>query len=460
MNTTTETPTGATASAAPFHLTAGEHAPVVVALSMADPTETLTLGGGFPTERNGKPCRYWDKEAIGPGVIRDAKGAVHRLTTQDVDDIVEDVTKAMSFGHEPSLPDRHFGTPGRNYGWVKAIRKNDKGNVVLTHQHVGEPENNDALNHKTSVMLRRNFTDERGRQWRWWLDHNAVIHNPQLRDLEDFKPSTLAASSDGQPAEVDYVVLAADHPTAAPPQESPAMIDLTKLRAALGDRAKDKPDDDVIAMAADLSATAIALSAAADGLRGVFDPTATEGKSAADVIALAGENTKSLFAALATMERERDDAITLSDTTPAAETHEHSPAELALGAKAARSDIKVALSDSVITVGQAEWLRKQLDGDGSLALAADFNQPSRVDEFIAFAAAGSDRPVAEREVEPAVTAKEAIARGITPATRGKADLALSADPNDPDNDVNGGSPDDEAELAKERDRWGIKPLAK
>ncbi len=460
MSTTDTTPATATADPAPFALTADELPPVLAGdLALADVTPTLTLGDGFARERNGKPCFYFDKEAIGPGTIRDARGVVHNLTPKDADDIVADVSRAMSFGHEPSLPDRHFGTPGRNFGWVKGIRKNARGNIVLTHQHVGEAENNDALNLKTSVMLRRNYTDERGRHWRWWLDHNAVIPNPQLRDLEDFKPATLAASSDGQPGEVDYVVLAAQpQPAVTPPGETP--MDWTKIRDSMGDAAKgddgkDVPDDKMHDHVCNtfkkhkkaLATMAMSADAVAK-LRGAFTPESLAGKSDDDVMVLAADAIPSLNGKLQeaigkvrSAEQARDDAIALSaEQAPEPEMDPRVRTMLAEGVSDARQ--------MALDAGAPKGLVDELDGL--------FNEGGNPTDIALSATGPQSRPLGRQvyravavHMKDVIATHNTIPRGATVARPAAATVALSGEKTDAAVD------DADPELVKLRELYNL-----
>ena len=437
MTTEQTPPETVPASPAPFRLTEGELPPVIGGeLALSDLTPTLTLGGGFLKERHGKPCFYWDKESIGPGTILDARGVTHNLTPKDADDIVEDVSRAMSLGHEPSIPDRHFGTPARNFGWVKGIRKNAKGNIVLTHQHVGEAENNDALNLKTSVMLRRNFTDERGRKWRWWLDHNCATDRPQLRDLEDFKPATLAASSDGQPAEVDYVVLAAQPQAAATPPGEPPM-DWTKMRGAIGDTAKDVPDEKMMDHSvahvdkchARMKKVGMALSAdAVDAVTPdvaafrAFWPEATAGKTDAEVVALAAEQV-----------------VGLSDERDAA-NRARGEAELALSAATAdpEPDMDPRVR-SVLAEGVADSRQLCLDAGAPPSLVSEldalFNEKDGNPNDLALSAVGpQSRPLARQvyrsiasHMKDFIAVHNTVPRTATPVKPTKAAMALSGD---------------------------------
>ncbi len=453
MNTIDTTPETVTADPAPFRLTEGERPPVLSGeLALADVTPTLTLGGGFSPQRNGKPCFYFDKESIGPGTIRDAKGQVHVLTHKDADDIVADVSRAMGFGHEPSLPDRHFGTPGRNFGWVKGIRKNARGNIVLTHQHVGERENNDALNLKTSVMLRRNYTDERGRHWRWWLDHNALIPNPQLRDLEDFKPHLLAASSDGQPAEVDYAVLASTpEPAATPPEEPP--MDWTKMRGAIGDTAKDVPDEKMMdhsvahvekchgrmkkfgmALSADATEATDPAPLSLSAIRGAFTPESIAGKDDAAMLSLAAETIGSM----ASMQQLLDDAKRAQHAAEQAHAD-------ALTLSAAQPDVEPEM-DPRLRAGLAENVAdaRQLALDAGMPKSMDdalkalfLSGEDDVNELALSAAGPRNQPVG-RMVYRAVAAslKDVIAthnqvpRGAVPARPADAAMVLSGEATD------------------------------
>lgn len=204
--------------------------------------EALTLGSNFPhpKERNGKPCHYFWKEALPPTHFQDAKGQSWNITPGDIDQAIAGFKLAREKARfEPPLPASHKDMTGRNYGYVVDARKNDKGSLELLHQFIGDDEKNEALNKKSSIGLLFNQTDAYGNKYPVLIDHNAILPNPVLTDLDDFKPA-LAASKD-QP--VRAVVLTLARKAEADMAASPEQVDYVK-RECYGGMNADHVDKD------------------------------------------------------------------------------------------------------------------------------------------------------------------------------------------------------------------------
>lgn len=310
----------------------------------------LTLGTDLPKTRNGFKCIYYTKEMLKPDAFTDAKGKLWEITPKDVDDALADFNRALKLGHEPAIQDRHSKDPDRKgYGWVVGAKKNARGGLEWMHQFLGDESASDALKRKSSIMLIPNYTDEKGNFYKWWPDHSAMVLNPRLRDLEDFKPAL--AASDGQAVNAVYLTLA----------DGDTPMDLTVLRAALGDTAKDQPDEKVLALCAEeLTTTRVKLK----------DQTEANGVVVTE---------------LKKVERARDDALAL-----AADPEPISPQLLALSRKSAATDIALALANGKIGAKQAEWLSARAAKDSALILSDDAEGKTKIDEMIEFAALGAD----------------------------------------------------------------------
>lgn len=353
----------------------------------SDFAPTLTLGSNLPKTRNGFDCHYRDKESLKPAKLTDAKGNQWNLTPTVMDEIIHDINRALSLGHEPPIQDDHY-KPTKNFGWIKGVKKNSHGGIDLLHQFLGEKARDEALTRKTSIMLMPNFTDEKGNKYKWFLDHQASVLRPQFRDLEDFKQPALAASN-GQPVEAVSLTLAEAE---ALPQED--IMDLSQLRASLGDKAKDQPDDQLLALAAkELTDSRTALALSAQSLK-----DQTEANSV-----LVGE--------LNAAEAARDNALALA--APEANDPPN-PQVLALSGKLSEMSISLALKENKINDKQAESLRSRIKTTPALALSADETSGTTpIDDLIAFAALGADDPKAIKPIVRGTPAKP-LALGAEP----------------------------------------------
>lgn len=348
----------------------------------------MSFEQGWPKTRNTKPCSYYWKEALRPGKFQDSKGNKWEFKSTDIDAIVEDINRAMKLaGHEPSLDERHPTTDnpnrGRNFGWIRGAQKNSLGRLELLHQFVGKEEENEALNKKTSVLLLKNRTDQLGNPYRWWLEQNAVLSNPQLRDLDsEFKPAL--AASNGQPVDAVALSLAESDPTS--PQG--VTMDLSTLRTALGQAAKDQSDDQVIALA--LSAVT-ALAETRTKLRTTLGPAA-EGKPDTDLLALCADQVEAngaLARELTAAEQqlaEAKSALALSAEQQTEPDKQPDPQVMALSAKLADKDVELAETRKQITPKQAIYLRDRIKSGSALVLSADVSGKTPIDDMIAFAA--------------------------------------------------------------------------
>ena len=252
------------------------------------------------------------------------------------------------------MPDAHKKEDRKkNFGYVKGIRKNTNGRIELLHQFVGDEEFNDAMNNKTSVLLLRGKKDENGNQYRWWLDHNTCIPNPQdrtLGDYTDFQPAL--AASDGQAVNAVYLTLA----------DGDIPMDLTPLRTALGEAAKDQPDEKILALSADEIVKIKKLST-----------DLTDAKDA----------NKLLVEKLTAADQK---ILSLSDE----EIEEPAPQLLAMGRKMASQAIELSLKTGRLTKKQADFLRTKAQSSPALCLSDDVDKPSQIDDLIAFAMLGAD----------------------------------------------------------------------
>jgi hypothetical protein len=352
---TTETP-----AATPGSSPAPDRLVALILSANSEYSPALTFGSDFPKQRNGIPLHPYWKESLKPACLKDAKGTQWNISAADIEEAISDTKRALALGHEPLIQNDHYN-PTKSYGFIKGVRKNAQGGMDLLHVFMGDAERDEALRRKTSIMLLPNFDDEKGNKYKWFPDHSALVFRPQFRGLNDFTPAL--AASNGQPVDAVQLTLADE----APPQGD-TLMDFSTLRAALGEAAKDKPDDQILA----LSATA---------LTDTRTELATTNSKLADQVEVNGK----LLGNLQAVETERDEAkanvLSLS-----AEPEEANPQILALQAKLAAKDVDMAETLKQITPKQAIYLRDRIKASSALVLSADASGKTPIDDMIAFAA--------------------------------------------------------------------------
>jgi hypothetical protein len=196
----------------------------------------------YPSEIDGYPVRYFWKEALPLGRIRDANGKEEEVPPQRVDTILRDYQRARAKGYKAFLPPGHKDR-SKNYGWVLDARKNANGALELLHQVIGEDAILEVVRSDSSICTLRDVTDAQGDHYDELIDHNAIIPDPQhpgLGGFVAFEPGL--AASRGQPLEAEVF----RYMTAAQQMESD--MDLKDLKAALG-LPDDAKDADVLAKA-------------------------------------------------------------------------------------------------------------------------------------------------------------------------------------------------------------------
>jgi hypothetical protein len=196
-------------------------------------TDAITLGQGLPVEKDGKPVRYFWKEALKLGRYQDKHGQPFEITGQRIDNLIGNFRRAKESGFLPCVPSRHEKDGATNFGYVVDARKNDGGGLELMCQMIGDDAILAAARNGASICTVADASDDKGNRYDELIDHLAVVPDPQLSNLQDFKPA-LAAS---RGATANAVVLS----LAASPKES-EMLDLKKLREALS--VDDKLADD------------------------------------------------------------------------------------------------------------------------------------------------------------------------------------------------------------------------
>ena len=219
---------------------ATESSVLVLRADTAPFRDAVVLGQGLPSEKNGQPCRYFWKESLPIGDYLDKAGTPFKVTPDRVENLIRNFNRAKAKGFLPSSPSRHEKDGAVNFGFIVDARKNEKGSLELLHQMIGEDAIKAAARNKSSICTVANVTDETGDQYDELIDHNAVIPDPQLNNLDDFQPAL--AASRGTTAAAVVLQLAST------PTKEIDMIDLKILRETIG-AAKEITDEAVIQQA-------------------------------------------------------------------------------------------------------------------------------------------------------------------------------------------------------------------
>lgn len=184
----------------------------------------LTLGRSLPTEKDGVPCRYYWKEMLQLGRIVDVNGNEHDVTSEHLDQVVSDYKKVSAKGHQAYLPLAYHPNPKDSSTPTdpKIVKTENKGFLIDVqrrgdslhglHQFIGsedEIKKTVALN-DSSIGILKNVRASDGEIYKTFIDHNAILPDPQLFGLGGFVPvdagNTLSlAASRG--AVVEQVVL-------------------------------------------------------------------------------------------------------------------------------------------------------------------------------------------------------------------------------------------------------------
>lgn len=201
--------------------------------------DAIVLGTGLPAEKQGIPCRYFWKETLVPGDYQDKHGVKFSITSQRIDNLISNFSRAKAKGFLPRVPSRHDTNDAKdNLGFVVDARRNERGGLELLHQMIGEDAIKAVARNGSSICTVANVTDETGENYDELIDHNAIVPDPQLSNLGDFTPAL--AASRGMAVSATVLQLAST-------DRSPSM-DLTKLREAIG-AAKEVTDENLIAQA-------------------------------------------------------------------------------------------------------------------------------------------------------------------------------------------------------------------
>lgn len=201
--------------------------------------DALIMGQGLPLEKDGHPIGYRWKEVLRPGAYLDKNKQPFEITPKRINNLVLNFNRAKAKGFKPWVPNGHTTDATKNLGYLVDARTNDRGGLELLHQLIGEDAILAASRNGSSIYTVRDFEDETGEKYDELIFHNAICPDPQLSNLDDFKPA-LAAS---RAATESAVILS----PAADYQRSPSM-DITKLREAIG-AAKEVTDEQVVALA-------------------------------------------------------------------------------------------------------------------------------------------------------------------------------------------------------------------
>jgi hypothetical protein len=201
------------------------------------PAITLSRHNRYPATRNGLPCAYYWKEMLKLGRVVGTNGVEQTITPERMTKIVTDYQRARAKGHEPYLPIGVHTSPDqrgdytgltdltegkkRNAGFLVDIEVRGESLFGL-HQFVGKPEETAKLAacQKSSIGIFRGVVDGDGEVFDEFLDHNAILPDPQILGLGDFTPAAVPennpepalAASRGQPIVAETFVYAREEP--------------------------------------------------------------------------------------------------------------------------------------------------------------------------------------------------------------------------------------------------------
>lgn len=200
--------------------------------------DAVILGQGLPLERDGQPIKYFWRESLLLGSYQDADGKKFTIDSTRIERLIDNFKLAKSRGFLPYIPPDHKSARAdKNYGFVVDAKKNEKGNLELLHQAIGEDSILAHARNRNSICTITDVVDEHGHSYSELIDHNCLTPSPQLNELDTFRPA-IAASRGSVPATT--LTLAA--------QKEEPMLDLKKLRTTLK-AADDLADEKVIELA-------------------------------------------------------------------------------------------------------------------------------------------------------------------------------------------------------------------
>lgn len=202
-----------------------------------DIREAVVLGQGLPTEKGGQPCKYFWADAITEGEythpVKKWKLSVDR---KRMDGWISNFDKMRLAGVGVTVNADHSNKAADSLGEVVGMKR-EEGTLKLLHQLVGEDAIRMAGRNKVSLGINADYVDGRGVAYGDAIVHSALTPIPVVPGQ-----AGLIAASRGQSDQALIFELAA--PTGDQP-----MVDLKKIREALG-AAADVKDDELIQQAA------------------------------------------------------------------------------------------------------------------------------------------------------------------------------------------------------------------
>lgn len=197
--------------------------------------DALTLGSDWkhPPRRNEQPCKYvWRESLPADKGFQDIARNKYKFSRADIKKVVEDYQRIKATGYEPYLPTSHTSKE-RNLGFVVDACQDPKtGSLQLLHQYIGDAAAIEAAQKKSSIMLLRDVEDAYGNKYEYVIEHDAVLPNPQLPDLNSYQPALAASRGPAIPA-VQLIDDATAIPTAEIRQKAEEVMDFTPLRTGL-----------------------------------------------------------------------------------------------------------------------------------------------------------------------------------------------------------------------------------
>lgn len=235
-----------------------------VILSLGKPNK-IAPPAGQPSEINGHPCFYYEKElgCVGDWRQRNS-GKPFTIDQSRIETWLSNNRKWKDAGHSVFVPGEHRDKYNAedNHGWVIDFNRNGKS-IKAVMQIIGDRSDEIAAKNDVSLCVVDGKMDAKGQTYGELIEHVALTPNPNQPGLAPFVK--IAASADAAEREVPVLCLSASQ---APFKEQYNMTaeQIAKALKALGlaDNANATPEsliDGLISKVGESAGQVIALSA-------------------------------------------------------------------------------------------------------------------------------------------------------------------------------------------------------
>lgn len=203
-----------------------------VILSLGKPKK-IAPPAGQPSEINGHPCYYYEKElgCVGDWRQRNS-GKPFTIDQNRIETWLSNNRKWKDAGHSVFVPGEHRDKYNAedNHGWVIDFNRNDKS-IKAVMQIIGDRSDEIAAKNDVSLYVVDGKLDAKGQTYGELIEHVALTPNPNQPGLAPFV--RIAASADAAEREVPVLCLSA---SSAPFKEKKTMTpeQIAKALKALG----------------------------------------------------------------------------------------------------------------------------------------------------------------------------------------------------------------------------------